>query len=641
MELTSDQIKDLLGALSMDYAERNRRIDVIRTVRRMENKLVDSNGMSLVPERYRKIPFDVHLPLVRDTHQRISASLTANYIKWIIPPWSNKPDAVRASGKREQVINAAFPRMEQEAGRPIFRRIVASTISTGWGVSQLTYKPDHWANWPRRKKVEDPEEYFDRIDEFKMGRRLPFMWRHIPTETFYPILAEGRISRALVCREVPIYDVASEFNMDVETIEAVKRGSMGTAVLPEGTKRNFSTIKVIEYWDDKNVSYVLGDGKSSQIVDEWEHGYGRVPFFISMADQGEEDDPTFLSESPLWPVAMLQPLIEALVSIKMNIAYIYGYPTPVIETPPEAQVGVRIDEDTGEPAPIDWELGDIVTLGRGQKVTFPLQQASTGPDIDDLISFLLSMTDRASLPALARGEGVGSDWSGYLMAQLNAAIKGRLQESVNSIEASFAEMGEFFQYLIECKLKSPMIVDSGPTGGVISIAPKDIRKYYKTQCRLNADIPQNMALIADTALKLMKGKLWTRRRSMESVGVDDVTAEAEEILLDELLEYPEVKQLSIQLAGKEIVEALQAEAGQQPPPAPGAGVVPPGGGPMPPGTPGAGLGAPISPEEMAAAAAGGGGGIGGRPEGGAKLPGGVPGGASESMVMPGPGEVGV
>lgn len=637
MIYTETQLQDLLGSLVSDFTERNERIEKIRTVRRMQNKLEDDKGRSLIPDRYRKIPLDIHLPLVRDAGQRISASLTANYMKIIIPPWSNKPEAVKASGKREVVLNAGIKRLEEESGRPTFRRIISSAIYTGWGVHGLWYKPDHWSGFPRKGK-ESPDEYMDRVDEFKMGRRLPFMWRHIPTETFYPVLNEGQIGQVMISREVPIYDCSREFNLDITTLRGYK--GVGTAILPEGVKRNFETITVTEYWDDMHCQYLVGTGAKATIIEEIEHGYGQVPFFICYGDQGEDDDPTFIAESPMWPVAMMQPILEALLTLKCNIAWIYGYPTPVIETPLEAEVGIKIDEDTGEPAPLDWELGDVQTLGRGQKVTFPLQQASAGPDIDDLIQFLLSMADRASLPALARGEGVGSDWSGYLMAQLNAAIRNRLQEMVNSIEGSLGGLVEFWQCLIEKKLKTPMVVDTGPSGGILQLGPKDIRKYYKAQVRLNADIPQNMAVVSQTAIQLVRAKLWSRRRGMEAVSVDDPTAEAEEILLDELLEFPEVKALAIQLAGKEVVEALQKEAGAAAPPPGMAGDPAAITGPPAPGTPPAPGAVPLTPEEVAADVSGdmGPGGVGGRPEGAARLPGGVPGGSAESTgaQLPGP-----
>lgn len=601
MLLTAGEIEAIAEEIKIDFAGRNVAIDKTRLARRMTTE-------PQVPEAYKdNIPQTVHLPLVRDFIRRSVAALTATKARVRVPPWSAAPDAQKNASNREKVTSAAMRLLEKESGEQLLVRATDDVISKGIAVMKLVMAQQHWSGFPKRKDGEDPDLYIDRTTQFKQGKRLPFVWRRIPVETFFAIPGDGGILRALEISERPLWVVRDTFGIPENELKKVG-GSVPYAEFQ--SPYNTDKVTVIETWDKHHAQWVV-DGR---LVHKITHNYGRVPYFVAEAPEIDDDMVKYTNEPVVWPLVMLQEILEQLETMKLNVCYLYGYPKLALETPEEGMLD--ISPATGGPAPVEWKTGNnLLVLHPGQKITQPFV-ARTGPDIQEMIAELQGWADRAGLGPLMSGMGAGSDWSGYMTAILVSAARAQFDPIVSSMTTALEDMTSFFWWLIENKLKDSIIVAEGKRGNWLELKPEEIKGYYRNEWIIKPYLPQNTVAMGQWAAAMTQNKLMTRRRAMEEhLDIEQPDEEKTEIWLEEIEEDPMVKQFALEQAFPEVVQAIEEKKQQEMMAT--QGPAPTMGAPTP------GMGIPMGPEEVAAGQA-----TSpmppGRPAGTARLPGGTP-----------------
>ncbi|TET13301.1 MAG: hypothetical protein E3J81_08995 [Dehalococcoidia bacterium] len=569
-----------------------------------------------VPPGAKKTAIELKNAFVWDMCLRTSASITKNSPRCEAVPAGITIEDEKGASKKERHTKGALNRMTQEAGlqQQPFPRASFSQVSLGMGVYEMLWRPDRWSHFPKRKREDDARAFLRRAEQHKRSARFPFSWRSLDPMTYHPLYGDEGTEFAVIETERPIGDLARVFQEDKvrPLLEGIREGEAGW----ESRKTLFQTV-----WTNTHVYYRIG-GKT---VDQFEHGYGRIPLFEVRGVTTESNIPGKDSLPITFGLLKYAPLIDTMFTTLINALLVSGIPTPFL-TPdtqnPAAAVLFGPDGRMIKSYPI--VLGDV-NIAPGQ-IDLPLSKAV--PQIlTESINAIMGVAESTMLPKVLRGEGVGSDWSGYLAQTVLHIVLTLLGPIVDNHEQALTEMTKFYWELIESKAKTDVWVWAAqrPRGGKWApLGPKDIEGFYECRFHIRPSLPRDEHLRAQTGMQLWQAGA-IDLRTLLTVWLDEEFPDEieERIMLERLFKRPEVDDILLQqiiqrLAGESpVIQAVGEQMGM-------LGATPPGMPQGPPelqqGLPGA-FGAGMPPGPL-----GGGGAVpfaGGRPPG---MPTPVPGG---------------
>ena len=310
------------------------------------------------------------------------------------------------------------------------------------------------------------------------------------------------------------------------------------------------TARVVEYWDDEYFAYLV-DG---HLVRRGRHGYGAIPYVHAYGDQTPSRDPAKAGVSMLASMEFLIPLLDQLLTMKQNALFLYAYPTPKITnfSPIDPNLG-----NDGRPRALDFQPGEILPLYAGEDLTF-LQWQGTPPDLDELIAQTRAMIDQAGAPSVLFGIPPEGNTSGYLLNQLINTARVSFQQIARHAEQALERVVQLMWRLVETRIGEPVFVfEAEDEQGWIGLGPQDIDGYHAVRVRLDPLGPADDVAQGTLAANLVSARLASRRWAMrEKLGIEDAEAVEDEILLDELIDAPEVRAA--------IVREALGEAGLRP-----------------------------------------------------------------------------
>ena len=531
-------VEGLKNQLQAEFGERDSLIRQLRTLRFMDQAVE-------IPEAYQATTKEVRTPIAFEQLQRVVATLTVNYPVLSVPPLGPGDKEQRESTRKEKWLNAALKRMEQEAERPVFRMFVDNLVADGLGVVKLVYKPDHWSGYPERAEFkEDAAAFNEATDRFKKSAKFPFAWRDVDPLTFYPVVGEEGLEACLEVSEKSKRLLMRRY--DLVEDESGKLVSAKRKSGPSGRREALETdgsAEVIEYWDRSHF-VVLVDGR---MVKAGEHGYDRVPYFAAYGEQSASRDPKHAGISAIYAIRWLVPLLDSLLTMKQNAAFLYAYPTPFIRSP----LGTPFEGgEDGRPQMVEWTPGKMIPLFPGEEPGF-VQWRGSPPDLDELIAHVRQLIDRAGLASVMYGTGPGAGSSGYMVNQLMNAARVKYDPIVKNAEAMLERLAGFMLELVEKKVGEEVFVWVGSAGkdGWIGLSGDDVRGYYACEVRMEPllptdDIAQGM-FGASMAQAGIVSKRWTREAKP---GIANPEEMEEEILAEEWLNSGEVRNAVLQAA---------------------------------------------------------------------------------------------
>ncbi len=531
-------LRELEEQLLAEFGERNARIERLRRLRHMETP-VD------IPPAYRSSAREVRTPLAREQLKRVIGSLTANRPLVHVPPAEPTEAARSSADRRARWTNAALRRMDSEAARDVFGMLIDAMVADGAGVLKLLYAPDRWAGYPRRSAdADEPAETFlQRAERFKKSARFPLAWRDVDVTTFYPLEGEDGLEACLEIAERPRHLVQRRYGLIVDRRSGrlvpaggdAPTADESTAQPDRPTTAARGTARVVEYWDDEYFAYVV-DG---HLVRRGRHGYGAIPYVHAYGDQTPSRDPAKAGVSMLASMEFLIPLLDQLLTMKQNALFLYAYPTPKITnfSPVDSSLG-----NDGRPRALDFHPGEIVPLYQGEDLSF-LQWQGTPPDLDELIAQTRAMIDQAGAPSVLFGIPPDGNASGYLLNQLINTARVSFQQISRHAEQALEQIVRLMWRLVEARIGETVYVfEADGDEGWIGLGPRDIDGYHAVRVRLDPLGPADDVAQGSLAASLVSARLASRRWAMrEKLGIEDAEAVEDEILLDELIDAPEVR----------------------------------------------------------------------------------------------------
>ena len=181
-----------------------------------------------------------------------------------------------------------------------------------------------------------------------------------------------------------------------------------------------------------------------------------------------------------------------------------------------------------------------------------LQWTGTPPDLDELIALTRGLIDQAGVPSVLFGVAPGSNTSGYFLNQLINAARVSFNQVTRHAEQALAQIVQLAWRLIERRIRETVYVYADDAEGWIGLSPRDIEGYYAVSVKLEPLGPADEIAQGNFAASLVAAKLASRRWAMqEKLGIANPAEMQEEILAEQMLEEPEVRQALIRRAVEE------------------------------------------------------------------------------------------
>lgn len=603
------------------YDTRNRMIAEMRALRYQEGK-VD------IPAQYRGTTKEVRLPLLADQVDLMAAIIDDSPRVIHVDPVQEGPAAARNASLRERWAEAVVTQVEMELNRPVLSMLSENMSGDGLAVLKVVYRPDHWTDIPDSDKLfgkagdelepRQVNELKARRKDAQRGARLPFSWVDVDPMSYMPVYGPtGEVEAVIELTERPIRAVLATYNRLLAYKKISGKWSfiplvaLGEPEPPSGQDVSYDTrqtVEVWEYWDRAcSITFV-----EDVPVKYSEHNTGQVPYFEAYSKPNSSRDPERRSRPTSYKQKWLVELLNRFWTMMGNVGYLYCYPTPVTETPLDANVPLGAD---GRPPHIEWEVGKHITLLAGQKLMFVSPPAEHMQLMGNLIQQALQLFDQSSgLGPAIRGVG-GADQPGYALQQLIGASLLSLKPAIKQRDWMLSRAIAYTWRLIETRVGEPVPVwgtnPDADKGGKkwLELGPDDIKGYYKIEVESKPLMGQLRISLGAFGASMVKARMMSRGRAMsELLGIEQPEDEMDDIAIDELLETdPHLKKQMFEVALKRAgLLPSAAPPGMQPQmpgaappmmPPPGMGGPPgalPGGMPgMPPAGPGVGM--PLQP----------------------------------------------
>ncbi len=514
---TVAELLEIVEQLKQDFADRDalyRDIDAV-----IFNDLpVD------IPDAYRKTAIEVRSPLAAHIVNTVTAALTVNHPTVSFEPIGFGTRHEENATLREHFFEASFRRQEEEARRRLFRLFMYSLVAKGEAIVKTVERTKTaWAQYDAFsrelvRKLEQDERYreldwdaksriYDKLTEQKkLEVPYPIATTDVPPDCFYYVKGENGFTLCVEVQEVPYYETLARYQMGLDSRGYVVPQAMA---LPRPQWREVMgkarALTLIEVWDWQRVHYILrgpGQNKTGTLVKQVKHSYGepttktlRGPYFQALGITTGSRLPDRAGLGVLYGFLPLFPLLNSLLTIESQIAYIYGWPTFKRKLPDGATLPVPFGRDGSE--------SEVETIEPGTIYPYdidPVQPPRGSEHIDKMISLVRSMLEMA-LPSVVQGV-VAGDESGYALNQ--AAYLARLawDPIVDNAEFALAERVGFESWLIENCIMEPVHVwheqatsrQRKASAGYLTIGPDDLAGVHRYRVRLDPETPSNKVI---------------------------------------------------------------------------------------------------------------------------------------------------
>src|SRR5262245_23980123 len=611
-----------------------------------------------IPEAYRKTAGEFRGGTTMAMHiaTTVTAALSVNPMSIQFKPIGFGDVYQQNATLREHFFEASWKRQEQEARRQLLRLFLWSLAVKGEGVLK-TVERCHtaWAEYDRESKsIEDALDelkeydqdardrmYHHQTEDVKLRLPYPICTTDVPPETFYYTQNENGLTSCLEIKELPYQEALERFGagldrngnvvdpktwsgLDPRAAELARAewtswfgGKSGSSV---GTQQ---TIRVLEAWDyrcqvsvlqgpnQRHKSGKLGTGTLCKVVP---HSYGdpilktlRGPYFHALGTTTASRLPERCGLGILYGFLPLFPMLDSLLTMRFNSAYLTAFPAFKKTVPPGQVPGVAQG-----PYGNDGRENQKEKIEPGKLYPFdvsPIDQPRSGMDFDKLMGDVQHFMDIA-LPSVVQGV-VASDQSGYALNQ--AAYLARLgwDPIVANAEVALGERTGFESFLIERRIGEKVYAwgeqeanrerkrISGSTRAAwLAIGPEDLKGVHRYEVKLSPSTPSNEIIQTRAIGEKMQLRLITYEDAVEQSGSNPDEVEKSWLLHDlknsqeiqaELKSVISQKVANIRAARMSAagMPSLEEMAGLPPgaaPPPPG--IVGPGATGVPGGTPG-------------------------------------------------------
>lgn len=628
-------IQDMVQQLRDDFSERDAIYANIDTVLFQQHQVH-------IPPAYEKSALKVKSPLAIHIANTIVAALSTNPPQVMFDPMSFGDTAQANSTLREKFFEASWRRQEEESQRRLFRLFMHALVTKGEAVLKTVERAKRsWAKYDRDQKAlrkaldedntldnDSKEKLFNnRTEEYKRGLPYPIATTDVPPDTFYYVKGEDGITFACEVKAVPFFDTLERYQASIDDQGNVVAGPeamasglprhewathFGSNRASSGGSGRVKPLTMVEAWSTKEVTYILygpnqmtrggkrlGRGTAVHTV---KHRYGdsvtgtlRGPYFQAQGITTHSRLPQHAGLGILFGFLDLFPMLDSLLSIQSNAAFLYGFPAFKESQAQGPSLGGPFGMDGAE------EDGSRTRIEPGTlypRDIAPVDMPRGGVDLDKTIAFVRQFIELA-LPSVVQGV-VSGEQSGYAITQASQMARMGWQPIVDNAEFALSRRVGFESWLIQKRIGEDVhvwgeqpanYVSARANQGWLCLGPDDLKGIHRYRVRLQPETPADRVTQIRTHRELLELRLETWNDAVTNLGDNPDEVEAGWLLYDlkrDPVIMAELKKRTLKELGsmdEEALEKANAEAmagkeGQQGAPPPGA--LPPG---MPPGMP--------------------------------------------------------
>lgn len=643
-------IQDLVQQLRDDFRDRDALYAAYDTVLFQQNEV-------RIPDNYRKIALEVKSPLAPHIANTITAALSTNPPNVQFDPVSFGDPAQANSTLREKFFEAAWRRQEEEAQRPLFRPFMHALVTKGEGVLKTVERTKKsWSKYTRdaaklRSILADDEDLSDEEKEKLYGQQTeawkrtlpyPIATTDVPPDTFYYVKNEDGFTFCCEVKTVPFYETLERFNASVnEKGQILAPSDYRSAGLPrhewatafgsttpgrsQWTGRGrVKPITMVEAWDANEVTYILyGPGQVTRggkrlgrgtVVKSVRHRYGdrvtgalRGPYFQALGITTHSRLPEHAGLGILFGFLELFPMLDSLLTIQANAAFLYGFPAFKESAPqgPTLQGPFGNDQSEGESGKTRIEPGTLYP-----RDIAPVDMPRSGIDLEKTTTWIRDFIQMA-MPNVVSG-AVSAEQSGWAITQASQLARLGWQPIIDNAQFALSRRVGFESWLLDRRVREDVSVwgevpanytTARARQGWLTIGPDDLNGVHRYRVVLQPETPADRIQQIRTHKELLGLRLESWNDAVTQMGGNSDEVEAAWLLYD-LKNDPMIKAQLKKETFKELgvmdeealnnanteARAVQAGPGQSPAPS----LRPPtmGGGQAPGGQPGQQPGVP-------------------------------------------------
>jgi len=524
-ELSDEKLTKLV-ARAKEYNQPTHALqEKARQFRRMQQEVS-------MPPGTRKTAIQVRNAFIFEMVHRMSSAVIQNF-PWVeATPDDITQEGERRASKKERHTVAAMKRAALEAGthQDPFPRITWAQMGDGMGVSKWQYRPDRWKPWPKRNG-QSASEYMKAVDRWKMSH-FPFIWRSVDPLTYYPLYGdEDKVFVAEISRRA-VADL--EYTFGEDKVKNV------TELLEYGNRTE--SIEFQELTTLSHIYYRVND----KTIHKVPHGCPFIPYYEARGITTESNTPG--QDSLPLPFGLLKyaPLLDTMFTVIAEGFMVAGIPTPFLKVDANSPEYARLFGPDGRPIEQSIALGQINPV-QGD-LTLPLAQAL--PTIlNESLKSIMGLAEATMLPPAIRGQGIGSDWSGYLANTVLHVVLSLLAGPLHNHEAALSKQIRDYWWAIQHKLGTEVWAwarEKSSRGRWASLGPQDIRDFYEVYVHMRPSLPRDDAQRAQTGLQLWQaGAISLRTFLTQWLEMDYPDEEEERIMLERLFKSPEMDALRL------------------------------------------------------------------------------------------------
>jgi hypothetical protein len=524
-ELDDNELNKAVAA-AKEYSQASHAlIETAREYRRMRQRVS-------MPPGTRKTSIEVRNAFVFDMVHRMSSAVISNF-PWIqaVADDITQESENRAS-KKERHSTAALKRAAFEAGthQEPFARTTWAQMGDGMGVYKWLYRPDRWAPWPKRRG-KSPSQYMKSLQQWKMSR-FPFMWRSVDPLTYFPLYGDED--------KVFVAEISQRRRTQLDN--AFGEDKISSVLELVETRESAGNVEFQELMTATHIYYRV----NNKTIHKVEHKQPFIHYYEARGITTESNTPG--EDSLPLPFGLLKfsPLLDMMFTVIAEGFMVAGIPTPFLKVDANSPEYARLFGPDGRPISQTIALGQINPV-QGD-LTLPLSQAMPSL-LNDSLKAIMGLAEATMLPPALRGQGIGSDWSGYLANTVLHVVLSLLAGPLYSHESAFAQMIRNYWWTIQHKLETDVWVwarEKSRRGRWAPLGPQDIRDFYEVYVHMRPSLPRDDAQRAQTGLQLWQsGAISLRTFLTQWLEMDYPDEEEERIMLERLFKSPEIDSLRL------------------------------------------------------------------------------------------------
>jgi hypothetical protein len=573
------EVQTLLNQLRDERQPVIDRIWAMKRARRQDwNETIKS-----LPAPFKKLPLVLGDSDVPEMITRVAGLVSREEPVIEVLPASARRAEVEKASKEEARLNALRIEIQDQQDRDVYAMGIDAQCA--WGESWISVSLDNEGfdeEEVKRRKKEGAKEYIARHQQMMLENGIPIRFEDHDPQTVFPLRdRKERLVKVIIESDHPEYEIRDVYGYrrqakDGKTVGwKSRKTTLGEARVTNSARSPASNPVDIEHDDGRH----LGDGSPrgnvvkrivymdqwctltflDEIeVERWEHNYGCLPIFPAMGKMTSDRDPAYQSEGIADVSLVIAKQMVLFTAMMASLGILQAFPTPFIEG-----ATALTDPRTGQPVTRSVKLGEINLLMPGEKISFPFSEVSLSADAYRTMDRLDQKLSDTTLGNF--NKALGTEGSGYQLAQIRSMQMAILGGVYRGAERQWRKIAYFLRHLIQQDLKGGVYLrgaveeteDGDQYRPILEYRAEDTTEYA-IDVHIDQGILQDMMAERKSAIEMNQAGIWSRRRAMETSGVDDPAREDDEIAIERLSASPALDQLVLNITSERAAQRVAA-----------------------------------------------------------------------------------